>query len=193
MRNKKILWLVRHGQTIENIENICQGQTPGTLTEKGIAQMQELGENLSAQTFDIIYTSDLKRAVDSARLICEMQQGPVRLIEDKRLRERYFGSFQGMKFPEDRTSFNYPDDVESFEQMGERLSSFLQDLLYSETDEHVLIVTHGVALRVLLSLLLSGDTAQTDYFPSLKNASVTRVETENGKVTDLRFEPINQN
>ncbi|MGL4805123.1 MAG: histidine phosphatase family protein, partial [Bacteroidales bacterium] len=91
---------------------------------------------------------------------------------------------------EDRTSFNYPDDVESFEQMGERLSSFLQDLLYSERDEHVLIVTHGIALRVLLSLLLSGDTTQTDYFPSLKNASVTRVEIENGKVKDLKFEPL---
>lgn len=192
MSRKSVLWLVRHGETIENKANICQGQTDGTLSEEGIRQAEELGKALKGYCFDLIYSSDLKRAMDTVAKIVSEQISPVAVKQDARLRERSFGSFQGKVFPEDRKNFIYPADVESIDQMGERLGDFLKDLFERETGEQILIVTHGVALRVLLSLLLSGSTDQTDLLPILKNASVTRVIIENGKVTELNLEPLKE-
>lgn len=188
MNTNITLWLVRHGETLENRANICQGQTHGTLSDKGIAQAIQLGRRLKNRVFDQIWTSDLKRARHTTDLICQTLASPVSVREDIRLRERSFGSFQGQVFPENRTGYAYPDDVESISGMGIRLSSFLRDL-HTNNNHHVLIVTHGVALRVMLSLLLFGDTTHTDQLPLLANASVTRVRIEGGRVVETDYNP----
>lgn len=190
MNTNITLWLVRHGETLENRANICQGQTHGTLSDKGIAQARQLGEKLKGISFDQIWSSDLNRAVHTTDLICESLLNPVSVRKDSRLRERSFGSFQGQVFPENRTGYAYPEDVEPIQEMGIRLSSFLKDL---HTDKHpqILIITHGVALRVMLSLLLFGDTIHTDQLPLLANASVTRVRIEGGRVVETNYNPCN--
>lgn len=62
------LYLVRHGQTEENIARIFQGHLPGTLTAEGIAQAKALHETLLDVPLDAIVSSDLRRCVDTARI-----------------------------------------------------------------------------------------------------------------------------
>lgn len=186
------LWLVRHGETIENKANICQGQTHGTLSENGIMQATRLAGRLKNYVFDQIWSSDLNRALHTAEIISAEQTGMLEVQTDIRLRERAFGSFQGRVFPENRTNFVYPPDVESITEMGVRLSSFLDDLYTSADQKVILIVTHGVALRVLLSILLYGNTLQTDQLPLLENASATRVCIQNGRVIEIDYNPCDK-
>lgn len=186
------LWLVRHGETIENKANICQGQTHGTLSENGIMQATQLASSLRNYVFDRIWSSDLNRALHTAEIIKAEQAKTLEVKQDIRLRERFFGSFQGRIFPENRTDFVYPPDVESITEMGMRLSSFLDDLYESANQRVVLIVTHGVALRVLLSILLYGNTLHTDQLPLLENASATRVCIQNGRVIEIDYNPCDK-
>ena len=65
------LYLVRHGETEDNVNQIMQGQTQGRLTKKGIAQAQELRDRMSSESFTAIIASDLKRSVDTAAIIAE--------------------------------------------------------------------------------------------------------------------------
>lgn len=189
MNRNITLWLVRHGETIENKSNICQGQTHGTLSEKGVMQAKRLAGSLKHYVFDQIWSSDLGRALRTTEIICSAQSAFVPVQQDIRLRERFFGSFQGHTFPENRKGFHYPPDVESIEEMGVRLSSFLNELYEKGNQKVVLLVTHGVALRVILSLLLYGNTSQTDQLPLLENASATRVCIENGRVVEIDYTP----
>ena len=61
-----ILYLVRHGETYDNVAHIMQGQRQGELTDIGISQIEELATSLSDVHFNAIASSDLKRAFDSA-------------------------------------------------------------------------------------------------------------------------------
>ena len=85
------LYIVRHGQTEENLQRILQGHIPGTLTEKGKEEVREAAELLSKEgvKFTRIVSSDLKRAMDSANIISERLHLPVTPMEI--LRERDWG------------------------------------------------------------------------------------------------------
>ena len=64
------LYLVRHGETVDNVNQIMQGQTQGELTENGIRQAQQVSENFKDVPLDVVIASDLKRSIDTARIIC---------------------------------------------------------------------------------------------------------------------------
>ena len=91
--------LTRHGQVIENLEGRLCGHLSGALTEKGIEQAQKLGHRFKREEFDIIYSSDLKRAADTAREI-HKHHPTVPIIFTEKLRERYYGSLEGLKYSE---------------------------------------------------------------------------------------------
>lgn len=100
-----IIYIVRHGQTEENLQRILQGHMPGTLTELGKEQVQRAAEQLSkegvkltassSKTFTRIVSSDLKRAMDSAQIIADKLNLPV--IPMEILRERDWGKFFASK------------------------------------------------------------------------------------------------
>ena len=94
------LYIVRHGQTEENLQRILQGHIPGTLTEKGKEEVREAAELLSKEgvKFTRIVSSDLRRAMDSANIISERLHLPVTPMEI--LRERDWGKFTGMSIAE---------------------------------------------------------------------------------------------
>ena len=79
----KITYFV-HGTTIDNEKNLCTGWAPGELSELGIQQSKELGTLVTHMHFDALFCSDLKRAVDSAKIGFE---NTYKIIQDKRLRE----------------------------------------------------------------------------------------------------------
>src|SRR3989338_4033624 len=88
------LILVRHGLTEENIKKITQGQTHGKLYPQGIIQAKKVGLKLKDEKIDVVYSSDLKRAVDTTKEIIKFHPDtPVHYV--KELREASKGIFDG--------------------------------------------------------------------------------------------------
>ena len=141
------LYIARHGQTEENVKRILQGQMPGHLTQEGIQQAEELREKLKDLHFDRIITSDLKRAVDTTRIIAEPHGGQYEL--EPLLRERDFGIHTGG--PYIKISNALDPSAETMEQLSHRAADFLNGLTLTlpKEKETILAVSHGLYLRVL--------------------------------------------
>ena len=82
-----------HGTTKDNTEKKSTGWLPGELTEKGIQQGIDLAHTIKNDYFDIVFCSDLKRAVESAKL--NFYNRDIEIIRDARLRECNYGDFNG--------------------------------------------------------------------------------------------------
>ena len=80
------LYLVRHGETIDNVNQIMQGQTQGQLTENGIRQAEEVRDQMANEHFSAIISSDLRRSADTAKIIAEPHH--IEVIQISLLRER---------------------------------------------------------------------------------------------------------
>ena len=65
------LYLVRHGETVDNAAHIMQGQTPGELNDKGIAQAEEVAARMADHPIDVFVSSDLKRSIQTCEIIAQ--------------------------------------------------------------------------------------------------------------------------
>ena len=92
------LILVRHGQSTANEQGICHGQTNHLLSEKGKAQVKKLALRLKNEKIDIIYSSDLKRAIQTTKAITKYHPH-IKIIKDKRIREFKLGDWEGKPYP----------------------------------------------------------------------------------------------
>lgn len=159
------LYLVRHGQTEENVANILQGHMPGHLTEEGIAQTRHLRDELCDIPFDFILCSDLKRCVDTADILNEPHGLPIEYTP--LLRERDWGPFTGIKIRHLSTKID--DRAEPVESMYCRAESFLRDVLARFEGKKVLAVSHGLFCRVIQGAYW-GKTIRE--IPRMENAEV---------------------
>ena len=91
------LYLVRHGETVDNANQIMQGQTQGELNENGIRQAQEVSEAWKDRPIDVVIASDLKRSIDTARIIAEPHG--LEVVTTPLLRERDFIAYVKKTFP----------------------------------------------------------------------------------------------
>lgn len=89
------IYIVRHGQTLFNYLERVQGWSDSPLTSLGVEQGKLVAEHLSDISFDKIFSSDLKRAIDTANYIVEEQNTSVTIETTNLLREAYYGSFEG--------------------------------------------------------------------------------------------------
>ena len=153
-----IIYIVRHGQTEENLQRILQGHMPGTLTEQGKEQVQRAAEQLSKEgvKFTRIVSSDLKRAMDSAQIIADNINLPV--IPMEILRERDWGKFTGMPIAEAMDKYRVDDKwrfpegtTETEEGIYERANKALVELQKQFADETIIVVTHGQFARNLIA------------------------------------------
>ena len=135
------LLIARHGETEENLRSICQGQTAGTLTRRGVAQCLQLGDKLKGYPITHIYSSDQLRARRSAELMISSSGCKAPLVLDERLRERFFGRWEGRPFVEIPSPDEESHEIETVEAIAERLQSFLHDLKqkHSNTEDLVLL------------------------------------------------------
>ncbi|MDO5663826.1 MAG: histidine phosphatase family protein [Bacteroidia bacterium] len=172
------LLIVRHSETIENIQRICQGQTHGTLSDKGVEEAKKTGLRLKLFSIDCCYTSDLHRATDTARYIAEINPNLV-VCKDIRLRERYFGSFQGQVFPESLSNFIPPEETETVEAIAARLLDFLSDIKHRHPHQTVLVVSHGFTIRVLISIFMNLPATGLETLDDIENASLSIVDIQN--------------
>ena len=88
-----VLYLVRHGETVDNANQIMQGQTQGELNENGLRQARELGEQWRNREIDVVIASDLRRSVDTAAIIAAPHG--LEVVMTPLLRERDWGGFTG--------------------------------------------------------------------------------------------------
>lgn len=180
------LLIVRHGETVENLQRICQGQSHGTLSEKGIEQAIKIGNALQEKDIDICYTSDLKRATDTTSYI--MKHHPSTPVKyEKRLRERYFGSFQGQQFPSSLAEFIPSEETETPEAIAIRLTDFLEEIEKKHRDKTVLLVSHGFTIRVLMSLLKKLPIADLETLDDIKNTSLSIAQVEGSAYNIILF------
>ncbi len=149
-----VLYIVRHGQTEENIRRMLQGHMPGNLTDTGKEQVRAAAERLAKEDvpFKCIVTSDLKRAIDSANIIAERLCLPV--VPMSILRERDWGKYTGMPLSEAAERFKkdgrwiFPDgDVESETEIYERAGRALKLLKEQYKEDAIIVVTHGQFAR----------------------------------------------
>ena len=154
------LIVIRHGETAWNRERRMQGTTDTPLSDVGRAQARAVGQRLAGRGFTALYSSDLSRARDTARVIAEHAQRD--LVTDPRLQERRFGIFEGLTHAEIQE--RYPDELARFQSRdpdwvvpgGESARGFMRRCLgcLSEIAERhggaeVVVVTHGLVLDSL--------------------------------------------
>lgn len=145
------LIVVRHGETIENTQGVCQGQTDGTLSERGFENNKLMAKELSVHQINKIYSSPLKRAADTAKEILKYHS--IELEFKNNLMEWYLGTLQGEKFPDDFDITNLGDDMENAELVKKRLLYFLEEIRDQHKDETIVIVSHGLTIKVLTTIL----------------------------------------
>ena len=159
------LILVRHAVTQWNEEKRYLGITDLPLSNRGKQQAEALAIILMKENIDLIYSSDLKRAVETANFIGRDRD--TKLISDHRLRELNFGVFEGLTFSDAQDE--YPEMIaawlkdynqppaggEMLSSLTSRIQSFLDDLRAIEAPKTVLVVTHGGALREIFRQFLS--------------------------------------
>ena len=102
------LYLVRHGETVDKVNQILQGQTPGMLNDNGREQAHEVALRMKDAKIDAFVSSDLNRSIETCEIIAEPHGMQVRTTP--LLRERDWGSFTG-KFIPDLKDKTWPDDI----------------------------------------------------------------------------------
>lgn len=194
-------YIVRHGQTLLNSLGRAQGWSDSPLTGSGEQEAKNLGKKLSSIIFNAIYTSDTKRAFQTANIILgESVQPGIDICQDSRLREWCLGimeaeknpvfmksvsewmggvsSFSEMnrRLPEVAAAIKEHDTTgmaETFEQIRKRLTEALMSAAASQsTDGNILIVTHAFAIKTQVYLF---DVESMEQTPKIENASITKL------------------
>lgn len=159
------LFIIRHGQTDWNKENLFQGQSNIPLNSNGISQAEKLATSLKNEKIDIIYSSPLDRAVQTANILNQYHNVPH--ITDSLIAERYLGELEGKcaldyDLPtiwkhilnlDAKSSSIY--GIETLEHLLERGKKFLTKIIlqYGNTNNNIYIVAHGSMNLALLLLL----------------------------------------
>ena len=142
------LYLVRHGETVDNANQIMQGQTQGELNDNGIKQAQQFSDEWKDKPIDVIIASDLKRSIDTARIIAEPHN--LEVITTPLLRERDWGGFTGRFIP-DLKGEVWPDDIETLENLLSRAGEFIAYVKQTFPGKKVLAVGHGIINKAIQS------------------------------------------
>lgn len=156
------VYILRHGQTDLNRERRVQGHLNVELNETGIRQAKELAEVIREKGlhFDRVYSSPLKRALDTCQIVTGRSLEEIRI--DERLKEFNFAELEGSKYTElpgtAQTFFTAPErfkpmgEGETFPELIDRVMDFLEDLKKVDA-ETVLLTSHGTAIHAMLLAL----------------------------------------
>lgn len=148
-----------HGTTTDNQAGLSSGWKDCELSEIGIKQSEELKRQTKEKKFDVVFCSDLKRAVQSATITWG---GIYPIVQDKRLRECNYGDMNGESSDEVEALMEKAIDTpfpngESYKDVEKRMRLFVQDVFAKYPGEHVAIVAHR-APQLALDVILHGRT-----------------------------------
>lgn len=183
------IYLVRHGETLFNIKGIIQGQSDSPLTANGIQQAKDRAKEFAPIHFAAIFSSDLNRAKQTAEIIALNRKLVV--TTSKLLRERSYGNFEGKEvkiFQEankkaleqlahlseiEKTNYRVAPDVETNEEMCNRLILSLREIAVTYPRENVLVVSHGGIMKAFLKHLgWTKDNKQPEF---IKNTAYIKL------------------
>lgn len=183
------LYITRHGETVWNTEKRMQGWQDSDLTESGIKNATYLGERLQNISIDAIYTSPSNRTQKTSRLIRGNRD--ISIIVDENLREINMGVWEGQT--QSSIKENYPLQFDSFWNAPQRYSPVGGET-FLETQErawkalsgiksdynsgNILIVTHSVVIKCLLSLFKNSPIEKLWDPPYIHDTSLTVVEID---------------
>lgn len=178
-----IVW--RHGNTDWNAANRVQGQLDVPLNDLGREQAAAAAPLLAALRPDALVASDLRRAVETAEALAALTGLPIRT--DVRLRERYYGLWQGLTMAEIRERYpaeharwrvGEPDpgcEVESLDDLGKRVGAALQDAADAVPGGTIVVATHGGGARQGCGYLLGWGPEMLATVRSLQNCHWTEL------------------
>ncbi len=183
------LYLVRHGQSAGNAEGRFGGHSPTPLSELGIEQAKVTAERLAKEKINVIYSSDLHRAVQTAAPLAELLDLPINT--NPAFRERKVGVLEGKTFDESKLEF--PKDYyalinrnihhvitegESYRQLLKRATKALHEVIRRHQGEKIVIFSHTGAICYLTLYLLGAINRKTKTTPWLitSNCGINRFE-----------------
>lgn len=180
------IFLIRHGQSEWNSLNKVQGQQNTILTDLGKKQALCLGDRLIDANIDIIYTSDLIRAYNTAEIISKKINKP--LVANESIREINFGLWEGLTIQEIKkrykneyfTWLKEPDklNIEGLENLmtlQKRAMKYVNEILLENNGKNIAIVSHGAILKTIILGLLGIDISHYKNI-TLSNVSLSIIE-----------------
>ncbi|HEX3507752.1 MAG TPA: histidine phosphatase family protein [Candidatus Dormibacteraeota bacterium] len=183
---------MRHGQSTWNYERRIQGQLDPPLSDEGRRQAVRLGQRLAGRTFAGLYTSDLKRAAETAQLVG--QAVGLEAMPMAELREIFLGQWEGLRteelaarFPEawaswtDEPDWDLVPGGEGSAAFEARVSVALDRLFQRHPHGDMLAVTHGGVIQIALHHVV-GRPGRGIFPFRIQNASVSVLERRNGRV-----------
>ena len=196
------LYIVRHGETQWNKRHILQGQLDSPLTETGVGGAKKIKEALEPINFKTVYTSELKRAIDTADIIISEKKDII-TIRDNDIAEMSYGSWQGKTKEEicidaehKDMYYNYfkkPEKYipiaggETFEEVIKRAERFL-DRVKNEHGENeaALVVTHGVFIKAVFNIINQRNIEEFWERPFVTNCSISILEVEDSGIKVIK-------
>ncbi|MEX2805129.1 histidine phosphatase family protein [Streptococcus sp. H31] len=188
------LYFVRHGKTLWNMEGRFQGAGGDSpLLEESIEECEALGRYLAHIPFDAVYSSDLKRAKETVRIINHQNKKPKIIHYTPALREWQLGKLEGSKistmtsiYPQQMKAFRHNlakfnasmFEAESVYQTTQRVRDLVFSLRHKPFD-NVLFIGHGANLTASIRSLLGFTPANLRRLGGLDNLSLTVLETNN--------------
>lgn len=149
------LYVVRHGEVPSNSSDRVCKRTDEKLNQKGIEQAQYIGRKLEKINFDVVFSSPLLRATETAKYIVPNKS----IILDQRLTERGLGTLVGRKWKDvDRNTWNStetettPEGAETLLSGLNRTKDFLDDIQEKYKGKNVLVVTHNFVSKCIWAL-----------------------------------------
>ena len=199
MANKETkIYIVRHGQSVGNLTRTILGHTDLDLTELGHEQANACARFLSCVSFDKIYSSDLKRALSTAKPHADMRKMPI--IKAVELRELYFGDWDGApvasvadtkEFSEDWKAgfgtFSAPNG-ESVEALATRVYNYIINAARENEGNALLFVFHAAAIRSFWGKISKIDPRELGTkLPFPLNASVSTALYKDGEIIPKEY------
>lgn len=192
------IYLVRHGESEGNLEGRFMGHSDCGLSQTGRRQAENIAEFFKDTPIDVIVSSDLKRAVNTA--LPTARAHDLKPETDPAFREIFAGAWEGMSFGE--IAENYPMEYacwtgrfdklqmpggESSRELSRRVFDALQRTAEKYEGKTVVIVTHATPIQMLRLRIAGLDLDRARSFPLVANASVTKLSFSNG-VFSIEYE-----
>lgn len=188
------LYLIRHAESYGNIKGKIISTTDFELTEKGIAQSQRIGQKICPELKGkpiSAYCSPLARSRQTLLEILRcIGQENAEITETSSLKEMDLGLLEGMSWEERRQKYPEVDldkklsqlqapGGESYQEVKKRCKVFVEKYLEKEAEEkNILIVSHGITLRILTNFLLGRPDEDINFLNWMENTAVTEFVSE---------------
>ena len=188
--NEIVLGLLRHGQTDWNVDMRLQGISDIPLNERGRMQAKNSAPKVALGNWDLVLTSPLSRAVETAEIVSTMITGADFEVHELLL-ERSFGVAEGLTYEQWREQFGslqHAEGAESIEDLTIRVEEMLQYLVNTYPGKRILAVSHGAFIRRVINVVSNGELPhEGDRFGNA-SLSVLAHSVDGWRVVD--FNPV---